>query len=488
MTHRLRAGLAGLLTATCVWCALATPTAIAQAEAKTEDVVYMRDGRILHGQVLEESRTEVVFEFIDPNINITTKLTLRKSDIEQIKHDLPLESVQEEPAESATSDPMDLPADAPAAANIPTREERKGRIYGAQRGAMNNEDLPGFYVVPMRGQMGTDISSEVYREMIDDIREANPSLLIIELDCDELHETEYYGIEEEESGLDGSTALDDYRKVVQIFHNELRDIPQVVWVKDSVGVSSIVALSWKDLYMKPGARLGGLAKTAINFLRVKHDENTFGKYREAYMAWLKGFVSYGGYDLDLIDAMVRPEFKLSATWHGREVDWLTSEDGQYIVDGDEEATVSFYAKAAEDLCISKGTAETLDDLALLLGIREYRVIEGDADKIYDGYVSNWRRAFDMAAEEMNNYRKYMGWASGQDAVKYLGRAKTSLEKVLAAMNRYESVEIRFLMGGLSRFQIETQIEVLKEQIRQARASGTGGVGGGGGGGGGPFGR
>lgn len=473
MTERAYGLLRLLVLAAIVVTGLASPAAAVQSgdeETRTEDILYMRDGRTLHGQILEETRSEIVFEYVDPHINISTKLRLLRIDIEQIKRDVEVEK-------AAEPDPSASSSSAPEPATTARTVERRGRVYGARRGSATNEDLTSFYILPMRGHMGLDVNSEVYKDMVDDIRAHNPDYMIVEMDCADIEDVGFYGITTETPGLHGSTALDDYRELVRLLRHELGDIPQVLWIKNSQGISSVVALSWEDLYMAPDAELSGANKAAGNFMPVQADENMFGKFREAYMGWLKGFAENGNYDLKLVDAMVLPEAELSATWKGRDVEWYADQSGQYIVDDNDEATVYFDAKAAEDLRISDGTAETLDDLALLLGIREYRVIDGVAENVFEKHRENWRRMFEAAVAEISEYEKYLSWASGQDAVKYLGRAKTSLEKILAAMNRYKSVEIRLALSGVSKFAVETQIEILKEQIRAARSGGAAGGGG-----------
>ena len=152
--------------------------------------------------------------------------------------------------------------------------------------------------------------------------------------------------------------------------------------------------------------------------------------------------------------------------------------GQYLVDDDDEETASFRARDAEDLLISRGTAEDLDELVLLLGYREYRRIDGDGEKIYEKYREDWRRVFDQCEEWYKDYDQFMSWATGEDELKYLGRAKSSIEKIIAAAERYTAVEIRLLTDyGIRVFDLVTIVETLKERIRAIRQNkGRGGAG------------
>lgn len=437
-----------------------------QDDTATEDVLYLLDGRVFHGRLVSESRSEIVFEFIDADLNMRATLRFTPDQVDRIARDVPLPdapSAEAAPARRAVAD------------DESEEDEETRRTYGIRRGDPDDESLPAFYIVPMKGQMGTDVNVDVYERMIDDIRAADPDYLVIMVECRDSEDRLYSRIGLEEQGLSGSTFLDMYRQVIDVFKDELRDIPQVVWIKDSLGISSVIALAWPDLYMSPDARLGGIAGAARNF--GVQDPEVHAKFREAYMGWLKGFAEFGGYDLDVLDAMVRPEFSLSATWQGREVDWALDGGGEYLVDGSDKRTVTFTAKEAEDFCLSDGMAESLDDLALYLGHREFRVKKGSAEAIYDDYVEDWRRAFDTCKRLLEEAQKFMGWATGEDTLKYLGRVKSNLEKVVSQIDRYKAVDLRLQMElGVRRFDLVTQIEILKEQIRALRSGGGGGGG------------
>jgi len=490
MRTRLAAFLGTCVVASMV--SLSSGLAWADDAVPTEDVLYMNDLRELRGQIISETPSEIVFEFVDRKLNLRSKLTIKKADIAKIVRDIPLATPESAPATGSAG--SHTGAASGTASGVAKSDETPASSYGIKRAADISEHTKRIYVVPMDGQMGTDVNAEVYEEVVSDIRAQNPDYLIIKLRSRDTEDRLYTRWGREEQSANDSEFLDRYRELVSLFRDELRDIPQVVWIEDSEGISSVIAMAWPDMYMMPGARLGGLARAAGNFLGVKDDFNTLGKYREAYMAWLKGFAEYGGYDLKLLDAMVRPEFLLSASWKGRNVDWTLDANGEYLVDGSEDFTVAFRAKSAEDFGISKGTAETLDDLALLLGVREYVVLDSQAQAHFDKYKEDWRRVLDQCQTLWNDHTQFLGWATGEDTVRYLGRAKDCLEKIVAAIDRYEAVEVRLARNhGISKTYLTIMIEQMNEQLRAARGggrnAGAGAAGGGGTGrGSGPRGR
>lgn len=481
MNYRLLTTLNIALLALTVAVVLAPSSGFAVADdttaaaTATEDVVYMTDGRELHGEILSETRSLVVFEYIDPTIQLKTKLTLLKDQIAHIERDVAVI------AESKPTENNPAPAKPATGSAAGVKAPEAARNYGITRVQDKVQDVPSFYIVPMKGQMGTDINAEVYKRVVDDIKQLKPDIVVIEMDCQDTEDIVFSEKQQEDAGL---ADFDEYRNLIQLFRNDLKEFHQVCWIHDSMGISSMVAMGWQEMYMKPTARFGGLsvARQQTNFDRWQ-DADVRGKMTAAVMAWVKSFLESGGYSLVLADAMVLPRHTLSATWKGREVQWSLDNSGDYLVDGDEKRTVEFRAKDAEDFGISKGTAETLDDLALLLGYREFRVADGQADKLCSDYIEDWRRAYEDAKVLLVDIEQYMSWASGADTVKYLGRAKTAMEKILSYMERYKAVEIRLGREfGLTKQDLKVQIEMIQEQLRAARRSNTGGTGSGGRGG------
>ena len=453
--------------------ALITPSVgLAQADddPRTEDIVYMADGRVLHGQILSETSAQVIFQYIDRKLNLQTKLTLARENIDRIDRDVPID------------DPIETKAKVPSRSKSATTQTEEWSGYGHFRADSDAENVPSFYFVPMKGQMGTDITASIYKELVDDIREVDPDVIIIVMNSADYADTFATAIGEAEPGDISRPEFDDYKEIVSIFHDDLEEYRQVLWVQDAVGIASTVALAWEELYMTPDARLGGM-RMVIELTGADKwtDDDIRAKMMAAWMGSAKSLLEYGGYAYELADAMMYAPNMLSASFKGREVLWTLDEAGEFVIDNDDEKTAEFRAKAAEDLLISDGTAETLDDLALLLGFREYRVVDEYAKKVVDGYRKGWRSAYSNAVVSWKDYQQYMGWASGEDALQYLGRAKRMIERIIKAMDRYPPVELKWKQEmGSDKFQLEMLVEQLKQRIRALRQQrGTRGGGGGG---------
>ena len=71
----------------------------------------------------------------------------------------------------------------------------------------------------------------------------------------------------------------------------------------------------------------------------------------------------------------------------------------------------FTAVPLEDLLISDGTADTLDDLALLLSLREYEVVESsNIDEVVE-YRDAWRESFKAADKSAMDFYKFRNLGS-----------------------------------------------------------------------------
>jgi len=438
---------------------------------ETEDVLYLRDGRVLRGKILEEDQFQIRFEVVDRKLDLRTKLTIFRDDVIRIERD---QAVKTEAGDAGAGD------------------DASGGEAGQAGDAQKEIDpsVPKLYVIPIKGQMGTDVRPEVYDEIIEDVKAADPDCIVFELDCDAF---DYNAIEDGQGIARGHRLeyynFEEYRELATSLKNELSDYRQVMWIKTSRGVSSILALAWNEIYVTEGGLLDGLY--FIDAITGGwQDDDVRAKMQAAFSGIVKGFMELGGHDLDLGHAMMFPEAKLSCSFKGREVLWhLDDTSGEIIVDQSDEATAAFTAANARDLGIAEEMVQGAEDdqfsdLAFLLGYREYQRVGENGVKLVNEYIEDWRAMYDHAEQLWRDYQQYRGWAQGEDTVKYLGRARGSLEKILAAMRRYKAIEMELERNyGLSIVQLELMIEEIRNTIRdirnQERNRGRGGGGGGG---------
>jgi hypothetical protein len=310
--------------------------------------------------------------------------------------------------------------------------------------------------------------------MIEDIRKQKPDIIVYHLKSADIDRNNYLRNDDREEF--GMPAIEEYRDIVKRLHEDLRDIPQIMWVEDSVGFASLVALGWPDLYMKSDARLWGLSRVA-SMAQGWEDADVKSKMETAWTGIGKGILQQGGYNLVLGDAMMFPDKQLSVRFKGREVEWLENTTGVWIVDGSGDATANFDATLAEDVLLSDGTADTLDDLMFLLGYREFAQVES-GPKLAEQYVNDWRKAFERVQEWLTDLEQIE-----DPGTVGLGKRRAVLEKMLAALKQYPAIEARLGRRGINQTAIEIEIDNIKKDIQRIREAERGNRGNGGGGGG-----
>ena len=276
-----------------------------------------------------------------------------------------------------------------------------------------------------------------------------------------------------EFGLPGEVVT--YRQMLKDVRDKYRDTPQVVWVEDAVGISSLFALGWPRMYMVSDARLFGLYTFKSMVEKQWEDPDVRSKMVAAWTGIMKGLVEVGGYPREVADALIFPESRLSVSFEGRGAKWASDTSGVWVVDSSNEAPSGFDAQLSEDTMLSDGTADTFDDLMYLLGYREFQKIDS-GEKVGEQFVKEWREAMADCFKNLEDAQET------EDSVVGLGKRKTLYEKTIALMKRYPMIEKRREMQerGVSVVALEGAVDDIKKEIqRQREAEKQGRQGGGG---------
>ncbi len=341
--------------------------------------------------------------------------------------------------------------------------------------AVSAEQVKTVYVVPMgfrgTGQFGLDIHPSVYEKVAADVAAKKPDLVVFVLNSADVDTVAYMGDDPREQGVFDD---DSIRKMTRDLKASINatGAEQVMVVRDAVGYSALLGLSWPDMYMTENARLMGLSR--IQERTQVEDPEVFAKFREAFVGICNGFLVSGGYNPSIGLAMMRPEKMLSASFKGREITWREDDKGTWIVDNSDKKFAGFSAQSAEELGLSDGTVADelpamLEDLMYQRGFREFQRMPEDGELLVQEYVDGWRKAYESCKKSFETYREAIGNASGKDELKYLNQAKSTIDKVLALMKKYPAVAIRLNREfGASRVQLETEALQIQERIRGLR--------------------
>ena len=453
-------------------------TLFAMSSAFAEDQVVKINGAIVSGQIISEDEDAVVLSIRGIDLRIP------KSEIREIVRD-----EENAPAPAGASESSS------AASMVEMPEPETAKKWERRKDASGNQ-VPLVAVIPVgtegREQVGTDIVPEVYEAMIPVLREMQPDYVVFRVNCNDKRENGYwYQVKREESSMNDFDLLGE---IADVWHNAFEDegiyAQPICWVEDAVGSSAVLSLSFCDLYTSSEATIGGLQGAAQMFERVRNDENTYGKYREAFLGMFRGPLELGrvrcdgvGHDNALLDALVYPDMRLSATWQGRTVKWELNRKGSYIVDDNDKSAVEFSAKAAGDFLISKGMADDLEDVLLLHDLVDFDLDDISCQEVFDDYSEDWRKALAECRAAVEEIQELQAGIGPSDAMRQLQFRLTRIKKILRMINRYSAVELRCQMEfgrQYTKLALELQIEQIEEQLRAMRSNDRGRQGGRGG--------
>jgi len=350
---------------------------------------------------------------------------------------------------------------------------------------VTDDDGPGVLIIPMRGQMHTDIHHDLYENMVDRIKEIDPDLILIELKSrdfkNEFHTLMGWGERIDFNGYDAEDLI-DIRKVFKI---QLADYPQIVLIEESAGASTVLAVSWPDNYMADGAYLHSTFLSS-DFNNI-NAEDTRGKIREFRMVHTKTLAEYAGRDYALLRAFADPDVPLSGSWVGKDVVWADNLEGDLVLDQGVDFMPHLSSTIAAEVDITKGNANDREDVLLAEGIRVYHLVGEDITQELADHTTQWRKDFLKAEKMLRDGEKYGGWARGEDTARYLRKQLAEYKKLLKLLDKSKPVAAR--IGRKHRIsektlkqwieEIEDQLEQLKNGGRAPGGSG-GPIGGGGG--------
>ena len=336
---------------------------------------------------------------------------------------------------------------------------------------------PVVYVIPMDGQMGTDIHPSIYEEIIEDAQDIKPDLVVFKLNSADVDTIEHIQNDDRrEAGMLGM--FQDYEGMLKDIHTGLRKAgvkreEMVMWVDDAYGIGAIMAFGFPKMFMtdSPDTRLGGLVVLQAFF--SQNDAEIQAKMEGAWMGTAEKFFMHGGRDSDLaiLHAMAMPEKKLFAKFDGRDVVFSADSNGAvWTLDASNERVASFDSDRAERVMLSEGSVENLEDLLFLLGYQDYEVNE-QGQEIFEKYKERWRKAFDQCQTLLRDAQTQ----EQEGGVKGMGRALNTYKKVLGLCRQYPAVEIRLGRDfGVRTLWLEGKIKGIQKAIAESRRGGRAG--------------
>lgn len=351
-----------------------------------------------------------------------------------------------------------------------------------------NAETKRVYVVNFRGEFGRDVSATPMKRVIADIKRMQPDYVIFRLDFEFTHQGDT-----KEGYMPDPMAywqLETARQITTLYTEEIANDqswtkkPHVVmWVRRALGAPAFLPFAAQDIYYTSDGLHGGIG--AIEMVHGSPSKRVREKMIGIVMARAEGLAQMGGHDSRILKAMAQSRYKLSVSYEGGKPvlhedytgDELLKEDAtedESLRDTLEDRIrfkgndwLTLNAERALKLGLSRGTADSVDEIAFDLGIhRNYMLVKGRADRI----LAQWSEDVTKAEEQFQNLWRDFGeiqvnGATANERNQQRGRQMGVLRRIQNLLKDYkEAINPRAIRGAPDNW--ETQIEIMMEQIKQ----------------------
>ncbi|HED54241.1 MAG TPA: hypothetical protein ENJ00_08575 [Phycisphaerales bacterium] len=473
---RLSAALvcaAGLVMGSAQAAEFSTGIECAIAEGPTHEIL-LTNGQTVKVSIVKESPREVeVMVYVG---NLSAPRTYQRSEIISITELSHSPSAEDDGAEASDESAVTMTRVSSSDADIPA-------------------DAVKVFVIELKGKFGFDVSVTPVRKAMDRARELGADVVIVK--CNNDWKT-LEGFTDEKTDDEGK--FEEYRfaeAIAPVFTTDTitkwEKEPQVVfWVERAMSGMAFLPMVKPDIYFTSDGRMGGVGDLDSLFDGVG-DEVVRDKQKSLRLGHVEGMAIEGGHDPKLIRAMTRKSYVLSYRIVGGEPEYLEGEapgwelltdDGKDenadtdrdLVRGLGNDALTFTADLAKKLGVSKGTADTLDDLLFEMGIddRAYILDDSDEDGLSDKgqrELEDWsqgiaraqqklrRLQFDIANVEVRPQRNDPDGSKARNSAR--GKRLRLINEAIGLLNRYGEV----LDPGE---QLRVQLELQKQQIENEK--------------------
>jgi len=246
-------------------CALALAALL--ASVSLADTIRLRDGRVLEGTIVSETRSRVVF---DARISsITTRMTFRRSEIESIEKGELAEKAETPQKRPARRDTRPEPA-------RPTRAD---------------EPRTEYLVVPIRGVFGEQVGPQGVRDVINHAMRRDIEHIVFEIDSPG---GQVWAAEEI------STVMSERPASLKCY----------ALIDDAISAAIWVALGCDEIFIRPDGTIGGAVAYSQNYSTGAVEVDA--KLNSILAAKLEGVSSRNGHAPEIARAMVVYEDSLYA--------------------------------------------------------------------------------------------------------------------------------------------------------------------------------
>ena len=388
------------------------------SKIEKRDVVIFTNGNKVEGVILEETDASIKMLVIVGTLR--SEATYNKSEVLDIKRNAFAPAKEETKEEAKDAPKPDM------AASVPD----DGRILD-----INNKPIPPgtqkVYVVNFGGEFGREVSRTPVKQMVDEIARLQPDILIVKFD-------ESFGLYGQEApdfaqiGRQSYNLLETARELDTLIGDRMASDPafkvkprQIAWIKKALGPAAFLPFVFPEIYFTSDGHHGGIGGLDLLF-KGQADDVVAEKQISLRLGRSVGLAEKGGHDGKIMRAMSRGDYVLSYRIVGGQVEWLEGRmptDPSWFILKDDGPTndehkdtmqdlvrlkgndyLTLDARTAFDIGLSKGTADTVEELMSKLNVtRGWAQVKQKSDQNF----KDWGKDVDKAETNFGRmYQKY----------------------------------------------------------------------------------
>jgi hypothetical protein len=407
---------------------------LAPALALAVDIVTLKDGTVLKGEIVQENDAYIII-----------KVEVGGIEQSQLKVRDEIKSIERDAGEAAPAD--DREADRPAVRpDNRDKDAEKAIADGATRVAFlrlgeraSGKDMVGPY---LNGNAIRE-SAEILRDLPENER---PDIVVLHID----------------SGGGAVAELDDIIYAIQ--EDLKRDFRVVAWIKFAISGAAFTAMNAEEIVFESSGQMGGNVAYSSG---PGGTQAMQGAGLEMMLEYGRRVANNGRIDPKVMWAMQKNNYTLSADIDedGR-VTWYEDDRGEYIV-SPHDKVLTLNALDAEKFGVSKGIADNKNELMQVLGVTEWVEVGQEADEYQTEFRDAVWRVDAQGQRLMQSFQiafQAAAAANNEDTFsRQIGRAKRYLAQLQALVRRAPSQE---KYRGLTREWFDAWEERIRELTEQ----------------------
>lgn len=459
---------------------------LAMTFAARADKLYLKDGRVLDGEIVRQESSFVVFkvngkaEMFEMADVIKVEKTEAAKPVapDAPKTDAPKTDAPKTDAPKADAPAADKPKDDAKPADAAKTDgdkkgDRKTRALTGKpnRVAILNFGPPGDWQEKVGNEVGVVIAASSFEEALPLLEKDNVDTVVVRI-----RSGGGYGLE-----------VDRFREVFRQYKTKFR---LVGWVESAISAAAMSPWVISEFYMMPEGNIGACTGWSGNLVAVK------GIELQQYLAKMEGISIEAGRDPKIMRAMQILDAPLSYSVddNGNVTFFQDETSGKHLLNR-RDHILTLNANEAVDCKFAVAKAATFDELCKAMGLKEYELAGTAASKYIDAYMIQAHKIDKQVGELSVQYRLALGAAqqlagNGNDPrfATELGKAKQYLAQIHKWVGLNPNFRFHLAQGfgaELTEEWFTQQDELIRELALRNKQAGANKGNGGGTGGGGP---